>query len=354
MSVVSEAVAGSTSMMASTSVAGPTAASSTAESGRVSDSPSEAVHTLSISRKEFLTSDVVLLELTSADGDDLPPWEPGAHIDLVLREGMVRQYSLCGDPADRSTYEVAVLREPAGRGGSVHIHDVLAEGDTVQVRGPRNHFRLEPVDSYVFVAGGIGVTPLIPMIRVAVEQGASWELLYGGRSRSSMSFVDHLEQTYGDLVAVRPQDEHGLLDLQGLLGTARPGTAVYCCGPEPLLSAIERVCETWPAGALHVERFTPKALDEPVLTGSFEVELSLSGVILTVPPEKSIVAVLEENKIPVVVSCQEGTCGSCETVVLAGIPEHRDSILTPAEQAANETMLVCVSRALTPRLTLEL
>lgn len=325
-----------------------------AMSDTVTDSTSEAVRTLVVSRKESLTADVVLLDLTSADGSDLPAWAPGAHIDLILPGDMVRQYSLCSDPADRSRYQVGVLRESEGRGGSIYIHDQVEEGQTVEVRGPRNNFPLEPAESYVFVAGGIGVTPMIPMILAAIEQGTPWELVYGGRSRASMSYVDHLEQTYGERVSVRPQDEHGLLDLQGLLGAARPGAAVYCCGPEPLLQAIESVCEVWPIGALHVERFSPKELDEPVLTGSFEIELTLSDVVLTVPPDKSIVAVMEENQVPIVVSCQEGTCGSCETVVLGGIPEHRDSILSPAEQEANETMMVCVSRALTPRLTLEI
>lgn len=318
------------------------------------ESGSELVRTLIVARKEAVTTDVVVLDLVDPDGGDLPPWEPGAHVDLILSGDMVRQYSLCSDPRDRSVWQVGVLRENEGRGGSIHIHDDLAVHSRVDVRGPRNNFPLVPADHYVFVAGGIGVTPMIPMILAAEADGRSWELVYGGRTRDSMSFVEHLEEAYGDRVSIRPQDVHGLLDLAGLLGTPRPGTAVYCCGPEPLLQAIEAVCQTWPADALHVERFSPKELDEPVLSGFFEVELTLSDVVLTIPPDKSIVAVMEANGIPVVVSCQEGTCGSCETVVLGGIPEHRDSILSPAEQEANETMMVCVSRALTPRLTLEI
>lgn len=314
----------------------------------------ESVQSLTVVRKEAVTSDVVVLDLVDPSGAPLPPWEPGAHIDLVLDDDTVRQYSLCSDPADRSVYTVAVLREGDGRGGSIRIHDELSQGDVVEVRGPRNNFPLEPAESYVFVAGGIGVTPMLPMILAAERGGTPWELVYGGRTRESMSYVDHLVGEYGDRVSIRPQDEHGLLDLAGLLGTPRAGAAVYCCGPEPLLQAIEGVCEVWPSGSLHVERFSPKELDEPAMSGSFEIELTMSDVVLTVPPDKSIVAVMEENNIPIVVSCQEGTCGSCETVVLGGIPEHRDSILSPAEQAANETMLVCVSRALTPRLTLEI
>jgi len=315
---------------------------------------SEAVRTLTVSRKVSLTPDVVLLDLTTPDGAELPAWDPGAHVDMLLPGNVVRQYSLCSDPADRARWQVGVLREPEGRGGSIFIHDDLVEGAELEVRGPRNNFPLEPAGAYVFVAGGIGVTPLIPMISAAVAQGVPWELIYGGRTRSSMSFVDHLEEKYGDRVTVRPQDEHGLLDLQGLLGTPREDAAIYCCGPEPLLQAIEAASANWPAGALHVERFSPKELEAPVLSGSFEVELTLSDMVLTVPPDKSIMEVMEEHGVPVVASCMEGTCGSCETVVVCGKPDHRDSILSPAEQEANETMMVCVSRSVTPRLTLEI
>lgn len=307
-----------------------------------------------MARKENLTPDVVLLEFRDPQGRDLPSWDPGAHVDLLLPGDMVRQYSLCGDPSDRKAWQVAVLREPEGRGGSVYLHDVLAEGSVLDARGPRNNFPLEPTDSYLFIAGGIGVTPLLPMIQAVHARGARWELVYGGRTRASMSFVDQLERRYGDRVIVRPQDEFGLLDLDGLLGTVRPDTAVYCCGPEPLLQAVETACEPWPSGALHVERFAPKELEEPALAVSFEVELEQSGLTLTVPPGKSIMQVLEENGVEVVSSCQEGTCGACETVVLSGTPEHRDSLLTPAEREANETMMVCVSRSLTPRLVLDL
>ena len=318
------------------------------------DSDLEQSRTLTLTRREILASDVVQLELSSPDGSPLPPWEPGAHIDLLLPGDSVRQYSLCSDPRNRTSWQVAILREAEGRGGSIYVHDQLEIGATVEVRGPRNNFPLEPAGNYVFVAGGIGVTPMIPMILAAEERGIPWELLYGGRSRSSMSYVDHLESTYGDKVSVRPQDEFGLLDLDGLLGTVRVGTTIYCCGPEPLLQAIETATGNWPSGSLHIERFSPKLLGAPALPGSFEVELSISDQVVTVPPDKSILEVLEEQGVPVVASCQEGMCGSCETVVLDGTPEHRDSILSPAEQEANETMMVCVSRSRGPRLVLEI
>jgi ferredoxin len=169
-----------------------------------------------------------------------------------------------------------------------------------------------------------------------------------------MAFLESLEELTGQRVILHPQDEVGLIDLDGLLGTPRPDTLVYCCGPEPLLLAVEQRCASWPEGTLHLERFAPKDVGEPVLTGAFEVELALSGLSLTVPPEKSVLEAVEEAGISVLSSCTEGTCGTCETTVLSGEVDHRDSLLTPAEQAANDTMFICVSRAACPKLVLEL
>ncbi|MGY1823516.1 PDR/VanB family oxidoreductase [Geodermatophilus sp. SYSU D00079] len=297
---------------------------------------------------------VVVLELRDPSGADLPAWAPGSHLDLELPNGLTRQYSLCGDPGDRSVWRIGVLREPEGRGGSAYVHDELTEGVEVDVRGPRNNFPLEPSPRYVFIAGGIGITPILPMMAAADAAGAEWELHYGGRSRRSMSFLESMEELTGTRVTLHPQDEVGLIDLEAILGTPRPDTLVYCCGPEPLLQAVEKQCVTWPAGALHVERFSPKEFGEPVLQGAFEVELATSGMTLTVPPDKSILEVVEEAGIPVLSSCQEGTCGTCETPVLEGEVDHRDSLLTPAEQEANDTMFICVSRAACPKLVLEL
>jgi ferredoxin-NADP reductase len=302
---------------------------------------------------------VVVLELADPSGAPLPAWTAGAHIDLRLAGGMVRQYSLAGDPADRSVWQIGVLHEPEGRGGSAYVHDMLREGVEVDVRGPRNNFDLVPADRYVFIAGGIGITPLLPMAAAAERAGAEWELHYGGRSRTSMAFLDALdalqaETGHGRRISLHPQDEVGLIDLDRILGTPRPGTLVYCCGPEPLLKAVEERCVGWPSGSLHLERFAPKDVGEPVLTGAFEVELAGSGMTLTVPPEKSIMEAVREAGISVSSSCQEGTCGTCETAVLEGVVDHRDSLLTPEEQAANDTMLICVSRAACPRLVLDL
>jgi ferredoxin-NADP reductase len=266
------------------------------------------------------------LTLRATGGDPLPSWKPGAHIDVVLEPGLIRQYSLCGDPADPGVWRVAVLREPVGRGGSSYVHDRLSAGMKVRVRGPRNHFPLLEAAEYLFIAGGIGITPILPMIAAVDAAGARWRLVYGGRERASMAFLDELAR-YGDRVQIRPQGETGLLDLDTLLAEPRPGTLVYCCGPEPLLAAVEQRCAGWPPDALRVERFAPKPM-ETSPDRPFEVSLSSSGVTVPVPAGTSILQALEDSGVTVLSSCQEGTCGTCETGVLEGQPEHRDSVLT--------------------------
>ncbi|MFI0187320.1 PDR/VanB family oxidoreductase [Streptomyces sp. NPDC017082] len=314
----------------------------------------EAELDLVVARRTDETAGVVSLDLRRPDGAPLPAWTPGAHIDLLLAPDRVRQYSLCSSPQDARVWRVAVLREQAGRGGSLHVHGKLSEGDPVRVRGPRNHFSLEGAEEYVFIAGGIGITPIVPMLEQAEQQGAAWELAYGGRTLASMAFRDTLATRYGERVRIRPEDVYGLLDLDALLGTPRPGALVYCCGPEPLVKAVEERCAGWPAGTLHVERFTPREVQEPVRDGAFEVELAQTGITVTVPPEKSVLEAVEEAGVQVLSSCREGTCGTCETAVLEGTVDHRDSLLTPAEQEAHDTMMVCVSRAACPRLVLDL
>jgi ferredoxin-NADP reductase len=309
---------------------------------------------LMVSRRESVADGVLAIELRDPSGADLPTWSPGAHIDVRMCPELVRQYSLCGDPADRAVWRIGVLREPESRGGSRHVHDKLHEGDLVDVRGPRNHFALEPSERYVFIAGGIGITPILPMTAAADAAGAEWALHYGGRSLSSMAFRVDLSTAHGSRVVIQPQDEAGLLDLDRILGEPRRDTLVYCCGPEPLLRAVEQRCSTWPDGALHIERFSPKTQGEPILPGAFEVELAQSGLTVTVPTGKSILEVIEAAGIPILSSCHEGTCGTCETPVLDGQVDHRDSLLTAEERAANDTMFVCVSRAACPRLVLDL
>ncbi|MGI5366152.1 PDR/VanB family oxidoreductase [Streptomyces iakyrus] len=304
---------------------------------------------LIVQRREFASEGVLALTLRHPLGEPLPAWEPGAHVDVLLGPGLERQYSLCGDPADRSAWRIAVLREPAGRGGSAHVHEQLGEDAKVRVRGPRNNFRLEPAPRYRFVAGGIGITPILPMLAAAEAAGAEWTLLYGGRTRGSMAFGEELRR-YGDRVTFAPEDETGLLDLPSVLDDVPAGTLVYCCGPGPLLDAVEARC---PSGVLRVERFRPKEQETGGNT-AFEVELARSGRTLTVAPDVSVLDAVRDAGVEVLYSCTEGTCGTCETDVLDGEPDHRDSVLTDDERAAGETMLICVSRCRGGRLVLDL
>jgi ferredoxin-NADP reductase len=297
---------------------------------------------------------VLSVELVHPAGEDLPPWEPGAHVDLRLPGGLSRQYSLSGDPSDRGRYRLGVLREPAGRGGSAYVHATLRPGDLVEYAGPRNHFVLEPSPAYVFVAGGIGITPILPMLARAEADGATWHLLYGGRTASSMAFTSELAR-HGDRVVVHPQDTHGLLDLDELLGTPREDTLVYCCGPEPLLAAVEERMAAWPSGSLHLERFAAPVVErDPADQHAVEVVLAESGRSVLVPPDTSILQALLDDGVDVLHDCQDGICGSCETKVIEGEVDHRDFVLTEKEQAANDCMMVCVSRACGTRLVLGL
>jgi len=289
---------------------------------------------------------VDLFELAPVDRT-LPRWQPGAHIDVILPGGDARQYSLCG-PAGAATWRIGVLREDDGRGGSVWMHS-LAVGDVIRVAGPRNHFEFTPErgTNYLFLAGGIGITPISAMMQSAAAAGASYSLHYAGRSRSTMALLDELP---GDVTAY-PADEGLRVDLAALFASLPPFTTTYCCGPARLIEAVEVAAR---GRQLRVERFEPKALGAPVLAEPFEVELAYSGLELTVPPSRSILDVVEEAGVLVLSSCREGTCGTCETRVMAGEIDHRDSILTGDEQDAQDVMYICVSRSAGERLTLEL
>lgn len=314
---------------------------------------SERRSALVVTARESVGDSVVSLTLADPTGAELPAWTPGAHIDLLLDDALVRQYSLCGSPADHAAWRIAVLLDPASRGGSRRVHE-LQVADPVSVRGPRNHFPLLDAPRHVFIAGGIGITPLRPMIEAAAAAGSDWQLYYGGRSRASMAFLDELG-THGDRVTVWPEDERGMLPLADVLDKPSDEVLVYCCGPEGLLAAVEAWCAGWPSGALRLERFAAKPQAEPEGDAdSFEVVCQRSGVTITVPPGKSIIDALDENGVSVLSSCLEGVCGTCETHVLEGVPEHRDSLLSEDEREANEYMMICVSRARSERLVLDL
>ncbi|MHC5263572.1 PDR/VanB family oxidoreductase [Streptomyces sp. UC4497] len=307
---------------------------------------------LLVTRHEQVADGVVQLRL---EGRDLPPWRPGAHLDLVLPSGLVRQYSLCGDPEDTSSYTVATRIVPAdegGRGGSREVHEQVREGMEVEVRGPRNRFPLDAeAPTYVFVAGGIGITPILPMLREAAARGADWKLLYGGRSRASMPFVEDVEKLGGGAagrVTVVAEDEDGRPDLAAALADTAPGTAVYCCGPEGLMAAVEA---TLPKHCtLHSERFTPRNSTEG--NGPFEVELRRSGKVVDVSADTTVLAAVRSAVPATPYSCEQGFCGTCQQRVLEGEIEHRDELLTDAERA--DSMLICVSRARGGRLVLDL
>jgi ferredoxin-NADP reductase len=304
---------------------------------------------LVVDRRESAADGVLALTLRHPVGEQLPVWEPGAHIDVLLGPDLERQYSLCGDPADRTSWRIGVLREPEGRGGSAYVHAELTQGAKVRVRGPRNNFALEAAARYRFVAGGIGITPILPMLAAAEAAGAEWTLLYGGRTRGSMAFTEELS-VYGDRVTLAPQDESGLLDLGSVLDDVPEGTLVYCCGPGPLLDAVEERC---PGGVLRVERFQPKE-QQTGPDSAFEVVLERTGKTLAVPVGVSVLDTVRAAGVEVLYSCTEGTCGTCETDVLEGTPDHRDSVLTDEERESGETMMICVSRCRGGRLVLDL
>jgi ferredoxin-NADP reductase len=308
---------------------------------------------LVVSDVELVCDRVVTLTLQQPDGSPLPQWAPGAHIDLNLGAGLVRQYSLCGPVDDRFNWRLAILREESSRGGSERVHQ-LRVGQTVRVCGPRNRFPLIDSRRYLFVAGGIGITPILPMAEVADHAGADWTLLYGGRNRASMPFLGELSR-YGGRVSVRPQDQYGLLDIEGLLRDPYPDTRVYCCGPEPLLAAVEAACDQRPEVSLHIERFAAQISPSVIAQDTtFEVEFRSSDVTVEVSPGMSILEAAEAAGIRLESSCHEGVCGTCETLVLEGQPDHRDSVLGASERESGEVMMICCSRARTPRLVLDL
>lgn len=308
--------------------------------------------TLCVTAREEVADHVVSLTLADPRGGLLPAWTPGAHIDVDLGNGIVRQYSLCGEPS-QDTWRIAVLREQTGRGGSAYIHDRLTVGSEIETVDPRNNFSFADAPSYLFVAGGIGITPLLPMITAAEHAGRPWRLLYGGRTRASMAFADELTRTHPNTVTLAPADEVGLLDLDSALSGTTPGCEAYCCGPEPLLLAIEDASRRHGV-PLHVERFAAKALADDTVDTAFEVELAQSGRTISVAADQSILDAVLDVGVDVAFSCREGTCGTCEVPVLNGEIDHRDSVLDEDEAAASDVMMICVSRCRSRRLVIDL
>lgn len=300
---------------------------------------------------------IVKLRLVAPDGRALPRWTPGSHIDIECGTSEIsRQYSLCGDPDDAGAYEIAVLREPASRGGSAWVHGALRAGDRLRIRGPRNHFRLdEGAARLILIAGGIGITPISAMARRARALGIDYTVHYSGRRRDTMAFLPELIALHGDRLHVYAQDEGRRNDLASLLAHPHPGTQVYACGPQRMLGALAEHCAAWPADALRVEHFesTLGTLD-PAREHAFEVELKDSGIVITVPPDQTLLTALRAANVDIQSDCEEGLCGSCEVRVLAGRVDHRDVVLTRAEREADTKMMTCCSRACDGRLVIEL
>jgi ferredoxin-NADP reductase len=287
--------------------------------------------------------------LVAASGTELPRWQPGSHLEVLLPSGRRRHYSLCGDPADRRCYRIAVRRIADGGGGSREMHDLVGPGSTLAVHGPRNAFPYVPAPGYLFLAGGIGITPILPMVKQAAAGGVPWQLVYTGRSRASMPFLDELSELDPERVRIRPYDQHGFPTGAELLEYAPPGGTVYCCGPTPMIAGVRQALPASAAAALQFERFCAP----PVLDGvPFEIALQRSNRMLTVPADVSALDIIRQALPDVAYSCQQGFCGTCRTRVLSGDVEHRDRVLT--DQARADTMTICVSRSRGGRIVLDI
>ncbi|MCR3718098.1 MULTISPECIES: cytochrome P450/oxidoreductase [Prauserella salsuginis group] len=312
--------------------------------------------TLTVERAEPAARDVVEITLAAPAGTPLPSWSPGAHIELQLGDDVSRQYSLCGDPEDRSRYRIAVLRDPDSRGGSRYVHDELRPGTSVAVRGPRNHFRLDAATRHhVFVAGGIGITPILAMADAVRAAGGSYELHYCGRSADTMALLDRVRRDHGPRLHEHVSDAGTRLDVTTLLAEPADGTRIYACGPQRLLSALDAASAHWPEDALSVEHFTTAGRElDPAVEHAFDVSLADSGLTVRVAPDQTVLAALRAANIDVPSDCEEGLCGTCEAPVLDGEVDHRDVVLTRAERSAGTRMMTCCSRACGASLTLGL
>jgi len=300
--------------------------------------------------------DVVRLVLRRPDGERLPAFTAGAHIDLFLPNGLTRQYSLINDCRKTDCYEVAVSKATNSRGGSSCVHSTLRVGGMLDISEPRNNFPLQPEhDRFLFIAGGIGITPILSMIRYCESQGWNWRLLYLARSRAHAAFFEELRAFDADRVRVHFDDEAGhLFDFADRSFAVEPGVPIYCCGPAPVMKAVNDFSSNHPENPAYFEWFSPpvEAGTEELATG-FDVKLKRSGQVVHVPEGKTILEVLEAHGYELSCSCREGMCRTCETGVIDGIPDHRDYVLSQAEREAGRTMMICVSRAISPMLVLD-
>src|SRR6185437_12952245 len=311
-----------------------------------------------IKRISFEAESINSFELVAPAGGDLVAFTAGSHIDLYLSNGMIRSYSLVNDPSERSRYVIAVNKDAASRGGSRFVHETLRAGDLITISHPRNNFVLQENTTHsILIAGGIGITPLLSMIRRLKALGRSWELFYAARTRVAAAFLDELSGLRRDVqeklhLNFDQEPTGNMLDLAAIVRNAPGDAHLYCCGPVPMLEAFEAATRDRPAEQVHVEYF--KAREKPAAEGGFEVKLARSNRIIKVGAGKTILNALLDAGIAVNCACTEGVCGTCETRVIEGMPDHRDLFLGKAEQAANNTMMICCSGSKSDTLVLDL
>jgi vanillate O-demethylase ferredoxin subunit len=304
----------------------------------------------------YSADEVLLFDLRPLDAGTLPAFEPGAHIDIQMPENLSRSYSLLNDPSERQRYVIGVQKDRESRGGSMWMHESAKVGASLSIAGPRNHFPLcEDAPHSVFIAGGIGITPLWCMIQRLNWLGCPWTLHYSARTRNSAALLDAvIGEEWSDRVKLNFDDTSGgkYLDIAGIVAAAPVGSHFYCCGPVPMLKAFEAACASVDPEHVHLEYFGAK--EAPAVGGGFNVRLVRCGRQVAIQQGQTILEALQAMGVDVPSSCQQGVCGVCETVVLEGIPDHRDLVLSESEKASNKTMMICCSGSLTTELALDL
>jgi len=314
-----------------------------------------SVLTVRVSEVAAEARDVVRLELRAADGGALPPFEAGGHVEVTLPNGLIRHYSMTNDCRERDRYVIAVGRAANGRGGSEYIHRALRCDARLRISAPRNNFALDPgAARFLFLAGGIGITPILAMIRWCEANARPWRLVYAARNRQRAAFYEELG-AFADRVRFHFDDEAGrFLDVAAAIADRAEGEHIYCCGPDPMMKAAETAVAGLAPGTIRFERFAAPEEAVPQDGDAFEVRLRRSGKAFVVPAGKSILETIEENGIVHPFSCREGLCGTCQTAVCEGVPDHRDYFLSDEERASGKTMMICVSRATSPVLVLDI
>lgn len=331
---------------------------STRNAAEMTTEQTKTTSVLRVDQINYEAEGILRYVLVDPSGADLEPFAAGAHVDVHLGDGVIRQYSLCGDPSDTRRYEIAVLKEKDGRGGSKRIHEDVRAGQEIEISAPRNHFPLaDDAEHHLLLAGGIGVTPMIAMMHELERRGASYELHHCTRSPEATAFFSELKPRL-ESGAVHIHHDAGDpsqgLDIAALLREQKPGTHLYYCGPTGFMEAVKAASQEWPSGTVHFEYFTAPAdsgADESA-NEAFQIKLSGTGEVFDVPADQSIVDVLRDNGYPVDTSCEDGYCGTCLTRVVEGAPEHRDVVLDDEDR--KQFMLICCSRSKSPMLVLDL